>query len=129
MSYRRLFVALAGALVFLASAVAADAGKWGPYGGYHPYYPRYPYYRPYYRPYYGGYYGGGGVAAGLLGGLIVGGLIIESTRPRYYGPAPRVRLTGAHYTWCGRRYKSFRAYDNSWQPYHGPRRPCISPYM
>jgi hypothetical protein len=35
----------------------------------------------------------------------------------------------AHVRWCHNRYRSYRAWDNSWQPYKGPRRQCISPYM
>ncbi|WP_348631649.1 BA14K family protein [Mesorhizobium sp. M6A.T.Cr.TU.014.01.1.1] len=30
--------------------------------------------------------------------------------------------------WCYSRYRSYRAYDNTYQPYYGPRRQCISPY-
>lgn len=49
--------------------------------------------------------------------------------PRYSHP-PRYRrgFSPAHYQWCDQRYRSYRAADNSFQPYHGPRRPCISPY-
>ena len=51
-------------------------------------------------------------------------------KPRYYKPVPRYRTSfrRAHYNYCIKRYRSYRAYDNSFQPYHGPRRPCISPY-
>ncbi|WP_336068118.1 BA14K family protein [Nitratireductor rhodophyticola] len=52
-------------------------------------------------------------------------------RPRparpYYGRP--VRLSRAHVRWCYNRYRSYRAFDNTFQPYHGPRRPCISPYI
>ncbi|ASY63530.1 immunoreactive 14 kDa protein BA14k [Sinorhizobium sojae CCBAU 05684] len=57
--------------------------------------------------------------------------------PRYYAPryyAPRYyRQTyysggNAHVRWCFARYRSYRAYDNTFQPYYGPRRPCVSPY-
>jgi hypothetical protein len=30
--------------------------------------------------------------------------------------------------WCARRYRSYSAYDNSFQPSRGPRRQCYSPY-
>lgn len=33
-----------------------------------------------------------------------------------------------HEAWCQARYRSYRAYDNSFQPYSGPRRECLSPY-
>ncbi|MBN8934661.1 MAG: BA14K family protein, partial [Rhizobium pusense] len=34
----------------------------------------------------------------------------------------------AHVNWCANRYRSYRAYDNTFQPYNGPRRQCVSPY-
>lgn len=39
-----------------------------------------------------------------------------------------VHLSRAHYRWCDARYRSYRYSDNSFQPYHGPRKPCVSPY-
>ncbi|NKL02345.1 hypothetical protein GFM02_29830 [Rhizobium leguminosarum bv. viciae] len=39
-----------------------------------------------------------------------------------------IRYDGRHYDWCARRYRSYSAYDNSFQPYGGPRRQCYSPY-
>lgn len=52
--------------------------------------------------------------------------------PRYeYRVAPRRyyrTYSSAHVRWCHNRYRSYRAWDNSWQPYHGPRRQCRSPY-
>lgn len=47
-------------------------------------------------------------------------------RPRYV--APRYRASGSHVEWCYARYRSYRAWDNTYQPYHGPRRQCVSPY-
>ncbi|MCY6379999.1 BA14K family protein [Hoeflea prorocentri] len=48
----------------------------------------------------------------------------------YYRPAPRPRYYGsrAHVNYCFRKYRSYRISDNTFQPYHGPRRPCRSPY-
>ncbi len=52
----------------------------------------------------------------------------------YYAPryraAPRhaYRVGNAHVRWCQDRYRSYRAWDNTFQPYHGPRRQCFSPY-
>lgn len=47
-------------------------------------------------------------------------------------PAPSeeysIRYDERHYDWCARRYRSYSAYDNSFQPNHGPRRQCYSPY-
>lgn len=34
----------------------------------------------------------------------------------------------AHVDWCYDRYRSYRASDNTFQPYNGPRRQCNSPY-
>ena len=52
--------------------------------------------------------------------------------PRYRPPPtvrPRIiRLSHAHRQWCRARYRSYRPRDNTFQPYHGPRRPCVSPY-
>lgn len=56
-------------------------------------------------------------------------------RPGYVRPRPArpyygqpVRLSRAHVRWCYNRYRSYRASDNTFQPYHGPRRSCRSPY-
>lgn len=38
------------------------------------------------------------------------------------------RLERAHVEWCYDRYRSYRASDNTFQPYNGPRRQCYSPY-
>ncbi len=57
-----------------------------------------------------------------------------ASQPRYVRPAPRYYyhrrnyLPAAHYRWCYNRYRSYRDYDNTFQPYHGPRRQCYSPY-
>ena len=42
--------------------------------------------------------------------------------------APYLVVASGHVEWCYARYRSYRAYDNSFQPYHGPRRQCWSPY-
>lgn len=34
-----------------------------------------------------------------------------------------------HDEWCSQKYRSYRVGDNSYQPYSGPRRQCMSPYM
>jgi len=34
----------------------------------------------------------------------------------------------AHIEWCANQYRSYRASDNSYQPYSGGRRTCVSPY-
>lgn len=52
--------------------------------------------------------------------------------PRYYAPRyyRQTYYSGgnAHTRWCYARYRSYRAYDNTFQPYYGPRQPCVSPY-
>ena len=63
---------------------------------------------------YGGY-GGYGYNNGYYPGY--------SNYPRRY-----YRSGNAHENWCYSRYRSYRAWDNSFQPYNGPRRECISPY-
>ena len=79
-----------------------------------------------YRVYRPGYYQYGGwwfPPAAFAVGAILGGAIAGQT----YG-APVVGLSAAHYQWCAQRFISYRASDNSFQPYHGPRQQCISPY-
>ncbi|TKT80082.1 BA14K family protein [Aquamicrobium sp. LC103] len=50
-------------------------------------------------------------------------------RPPVYAPRRHVRPAGDHYSWCASRYRSYRAYDNTFQPYYGPRRQCVSPFV
>jgi hypothetical protein len=90
---------------------------------------------------------GAAIAGALIGGAIIGGLIANSGRddyverrydrdpyyaPRrvYVEPRPRYRrsLSRAHVRHCYDRYRSYRAYDNTFQPYHGRRRQCRSRY-
>lgn len=33
-----------------------------------------------------------------------------------------------HVRWCENRYRSYRRYDDTFQPYNGPRRRCNSPF-
>lgn len=95
----------------------------GWYGGYRGY----PYYRRGYRHYNGYWY----PLAAFGAGAIIGGAI--ASQPRYYEPPPpryyaAPRGTAAHVQWCANRYRSYRAYDNTFQPYNGPRQQCYSPY-
>ncbi|PWJ85688.1 BA14K-like protein [Pseudaminobacter salicylatoxidans] len=78
----------------------------------------YRYYRPGYRYHDGWWFPG----AAFLGGAIVGSMLAAPPPRRYY------RGESAHVRWCYNRYRSYRAYDNTFQPYNGPRRQCISPY-
>ena len=71
---------------------------------------------------------GTAAAIGIVGGVIAGAAIANAQRPRevYVEPAGN---PSAHLNWCYAKYRSYREWDNSWQPYEGPRRPCISPYL
>ncbi|MBB4184208.1 signal peptidase I [Sinorhizobium terangae] len=80
----------------------------------------YRYYRPGYRYHDGWWYPGGAFGTGV----IIGGPIV---RPPIARP-PVARYGNRHVEWCYARYRSYRAYDNTYQPYGGPRRQCYSPY-
>lgn len=73
-----------------------------------------------------------GVAAGVLGGAVLLGVLSNTAPDR--GPAipfsPHVDVSNpsAHVGWCESTYRSYRASDNTFQPYHGPRKQCRSPY-
>ncbi len=67
----------------------------------------------------------GAIIGGLAAGAIIGGALAQ---PRY-APPPRRYVSGSSHTqWCYNRYRSYRAYDNTFQPYNGPRTQCYSPY-
>ncbi|MDX3925581.1 MAG: BA14K family protein [Shinella sp.] len=85
--------------------------------GYYRGYRGYPYYRSGYR-YRDGYWF---PLAAFGAGALLGGAIAADRGPVY-------RAGGSHAQWCYNRYRSYRAYDNTFQPYNGPRRQCISPY-
>ncbi|GCA48804.1 MAG: BA14K family protein [Sinorhizobium meliloti] len=87
------------------------------YGDFYYYngYRGYRYQRPGYRYYRGWWYPGAAFRPGI---------VIER-RPAV---RPPVRYGSRHVQWCYDRYRSYRAYDNSYQPYNGPRRQCYSPY-
>lgn len=66
------------------------------------------------------YYNGWWFPAGaFIAGAVIGGAIANSNN--YSGG-------NAHVAWCYDRYRSYRASDNTFQPYEGPRRQCYSPY-
>jgi hypothetical protein len=65
--------------------------------------------------------------AAFVMGAIIGGAL--ANQPRVVAPSPMPgRMTHAHIRWCQDRYISYRLSDNSFQPYNGPRRACVSPY-
>ncbi len=59
--------------------------------------------------------------AAFATGAIISGAIINDRPPVYRGG-------NAHVQWCYDRYRSYRAWDNTFQPYNGPRQQCYSPY-
>jgi len=67
---------------------------------------------------------GAGAAIGIIGAIVGGAIIANEAnrRDRRYIRADR------HVDWCYNRYRSYRASDNTYQPYHGRRRQCHSPY-
>jgi hypothetical protein len=71
--------------------------------------------RPGYRQYNGWWF----PAAAFIAGAIISGSVNRG---------PVVRGGNAHIQWCYDRYRSYRAWDNTFQPYNGPRRQCYSPY-
>jgi hypothetical protein len=72
-----------------------------------------------YRHWRHGYreYNGWWFPAAILGGAIIGNAIANAPRGG-----------SAHVQWCYDHYRSYRASDNTYQPYNGPRRQCNSPY-
>ena len=64
----------------------------------------------------------GAIIGGLAAGAIIGGAIASSRQPSYS------RGGNDHVNWCYSQYRSYRAYDNTFQPYNGPRRQCRSPF-
>jgi len=74
----------------------------------------------------------GHLAAGIGLGLLLGegirrGRDRRRYNDRYYEP-PRRSYGGRHVSWCYNKWRSYRDYDNSYQPWEGPRRLCRSPY-
>ncbi|MEW9836586.1 BA14K family protein [Mesorhizobium sp. ZMM04-4] len=61
-------------------------------------------------------------AGAFIAGAIIGGAIANNNNYVYQGGG------SAHEHWCYDHYRSYRAWDNTFQPYNGPRRQCYSPY-
>lgn len=90
---------------------------WAYYNGYRGYHR----YRHGYREYNGFWF----PAAAFAVGAIIGSTVNSAPPAVIVRPG---RLSRAHVEWCYDRYRSYRASDNTFQPYHGPRKPCYSPY-
>ncbi|TIL95732.1 MAG: BA14K family protein [Mesorhizobium sp.] len=91
--------------------------------------------------YYGRYYDDDDGAAALLGlglgfglGSLYQGYYNQGYYNRgyynqgYYNRGYYNNGSSAHVRWCYNRYRSYRTWDNTFQPYNGPRRQCWSPY-
>ncbi len=61
-----------------------------------------------------------------LGAIALGTILYNQNR-NYHGRYDQGRAD-AHINWCYNRFRSYRDFDNTFQPYNGPRRECISPY-
>ena len=70
------------------------------------------------------------IVGAIIAGALIGGAIAHNHRHRHghYHHRHYSRSSNAHVHWCYHRYRSYRAYDNTFQPYRGGRRQCISPY-
>lgn len=79
---------------------------------------------------------GVGVGLGVIGALtrprqpqVIQQPVVVQPAPVYVQPAPQpVGFSQAHYNYCYAKYRSYHAPSNTFQPYYGPRRPCVSPY-
>ncbi|MBO9097477.1 MULTISPECIES: BA14K family protein [unclassified Rhizobium] len=89
-------------------------GYYGGYRGYHGYRHGYRYHDGYWFP-----------LAAFGAGALIGGAI--ASEPRTYA-RPAAGINPRHYEWCANRYRSYRGYDNTFQPNHGPRQQCLSPF-
>ncbi|APG91503.1 BA14K family protein [Sinorhizobium americanum] len=97
-----------------------EGARYGYYNGYRGY----RHYRDGYRRHDDGWWY---PLAAFGAGMIIGGAIAappQYAEPRYAEP----RLPQRHVSWCYDQYRSYRAWDNSYQPYGGPRQQCYSPY-
>ncbi len=92
--------------------------KGGPQYGWYNGYRGYPYKRHGYR-YHNGFWFPAGA---FIAGAVIGSAIANNNNYNAYAGG------SAHVQWCYDRYRSYRAYDNTYQPYDGPRRQCYSPY-
>ena len=78
-----------------------------------------------------------GAAAGAAAVVILGGVVASA----FNRPAPidtpvtikafsadDARLSDSHTGYCANRYRSYDAATNTFQPFEGPRRECVSPF-
>ncbi|MDH4441924.1 MAG: BA14K family protein [Rhizobium sp.] len=79
-------------------------------------------YRLHHRPGYVYHRGQWLSAASMRAGVIVDRPIPARRQVHVADLNPR------HHSWCADRYRSYHWRSNSFQPYHGPRQQCFSPY-
>lgn len=99
----------------------ARRNQWRMHRG-HGYYGRYRgsrHYRPGWRRHNGWWF----PPAAFALGLALGAAPRYAEPPRHYRGLPR-----AHYRWCDRNYRTYRASDNTFIPRRGVRAECRSPY-
>lgn len=96
-------------------------------GGYYYYngHRGYRYARPGWRRYNDWWFPPAAFATGAIVGGIIAGQAAQAAPPPVYRSG---RVSDAHVRWCYDRYRSYRASDNTFQPYNGPRQQCVSPY-
>lgn len=64
-----------------------------------------------------------------LAAFAAGAAIMGTINQPSQQPVQRAQtMNQNHINWCANRYRSYRASDNSFQPYNGPRAQCFSPY-
>ena len=80
--------------------------------------------RPGYRQHQGWWF----PPAAFIAGAIIGGAIANQPPPVRTVPRRAMSHHQAHIEWCYARYRSYRDWDNTFQPFNGPRRQCQSPY-
>ncbi|MBP2445319.1 BA14K family protein [Rhizobium leguminosarum] len=75
-------------------------------------------YNRHYNRHYHDYDNTGAIIGGLAAGALLGGII--ASQPGAYSSSGY----SSHADYCYSRYRSYRAYDNTFQPSYGPRRQC-----
>lgn len=81
-------------------------------------------YRPGYRRHSDGYWY---PLAALGAAVIIGGVI--ASQPQRPPVQVQPGINPRHVADCSARYRSYRSYDNTYQPIDGPRQQCYSPWF
>ena len=67
-------------------------------------------------------------AGAFIAGAIIGGALSQPEPVYRTRRVYRSAGGSSHVEWCYNRYRSYRSYDNTFQPYNGSRQQCYSPY-